>query len=393
MIDCEDFFQLLQRSGISYFTGVPDSTFGEWIAFLTAEHGRRLTHRIAAIERDAIAWAAGYGAATGCLPMVYMQNSGLGNAVNPLTSLAAKEVYGIPMLLLVGWRGEPGVHDEPQHAVMGKITLALLDVLGIPHRILSPDIREATLGIQEALQAARESHSFALVVRPGTFAPLRRAAVGSDPTVGLAAAAPAAGGCFAEVRILRETAIRILADSIGERSIIISTTGKTSRELYAHRLEKREDHTRDFLMVGSMGCAAAFAAEIALQKPSVDVYVFDGDGALLMSAGSLSAVGYYAPANFYHIVFDNQSYESTGGQPSTSVCVDFVRLALSFGYKGARLLAQSDDLGAEARRMRAEGGPQMLVVPVGGGSRREIGRPTSSPAENQRAFTGRLRSL
>ncbi len=171
MIDCEEFFRSLQRRGIGYFTGVPDSTFGEWIAFLTAQHGKRLTHRIAAIERDAVAWAAGYGAATGCLPMVYLQNSGLGNAVNPLTSLSAPEVYGIPILLMVGWRGEPGVHDEPQHALMGRITVEMLDVLGIDHRILAPDLAEAEQAIDEAVRAAAQGRSFAFIVRPRTFAP------------------------------------------------------------------------------------------------------------------------------------------------------------------------------------------------------------------------------
>jgi len=380
MIDCEEFFQALERRGIGYFTGVPDSTFGEWIAFLTAEHGKRVTHRIAAIERDAVAWAAGYAAATGRLPMVYMQNSGLGNAVNPLTSLAAREVYAIPMLLMIGWRGEPGIHDEPQHALMGKITLPMLEVLGVPHRIVGPDVRQAEQAIEEAVQAAAQGRSFALVVRPKTFAPYGAASVQAGTAGG--------GG-----RLLREAAIRILADGMGERSLIVSTTGKTSRELYAYRKEKGEPHDRDFLMVGSMGCALAFAAEIALQKPFADVYVFDGDGALLMSAGSLSAVGYYAPSNLCHIVFDNGSYESTGGQPSTSATVDFARLALAFGYRGARVLAPTADLAAEARRMRAEGGPRMLVVPVAGGSRPDLARPTSSPTENKLAFTGRLRSL
>ena len=382
MIDCEEFFQALERRRIGYFTGVPDSTFGEWIAFLTAEHGKRVTHRIAAIERDAIAWAAGYAAATGCLPMVYLQNSGLGNAVNPLTSLTAPEVYGIPMLLMIGWRGEPGIHDEPQHALMGKVTIPLLDVLGIPHRVLAPDLQQAEQALEEACQAAAAGRSFALIVRPKTFAPYGTAGAGSGPL-----ADPGRGG------LLREAAIRVLADSMGPRSLIVSTTGKTSRELYAYRKEKGEAHDRDFLMVGSMGCALAFAAEIALQKSSADVYVFDGDGALLMSAGSLSAVGYYAPPNLYHVVFDNGCYESTGGQPSTSATVDFSRLALAFGYRGARVLGPTEDLAAEARRMRAEGGPRMLVVPVAGGSRPDLARPTSSPAENKLAFAGRLRSL
>lgn len=369
MIKCEDLYQAMQRNDLTWFSGVPDSTFKEWMSFLNENHGQGLTNRIAAIERDAVGWAAGYHAATKKIGVVYMQNSGLGNIVNPLTSLADREVYNIPILLMIGWRGEPGKHDEPQHIKMGEITMPLLDVLGIKYSILPDNIEEAEKIITSAKQYLEETKGlYALIVKKGTFEQYQR----KDEKQ--------------EYEMSREEAIKTIIDTMDGREIVVSTTGKASRELFELREEKKTGHQNDFLMVGSMGLAASFGAEIALQKPERKVFIFDGDGAVIMSAGALSAIGFYSPRNLYHIIFDNESHESTGGQPTTSSAVDFEKLALANSYRGAETVKTKEDLENGLREMKKKEGPQMLTVMVKKGARKELGRPAVTPQENKKAF-------
>ncbi len=281
MIKCEQMWELFRKYDFNYFTGVPDSTFKEWMAFLDDNDGKGLCNRVAAIERDAIGWAAGYHAATGRVGVVYMQNSGLGNTINPLTSLADSKVYNIPILLMIGWRGEPGKHDEPQHAKMGEVTLPLLDVLGIKHQILPAESSAAENALIEAKSYFEQTNGiYAFIVQNNTFEEYTKNKKNGH-----------------DYEMDRETAIKLLADSIGNHAIIVSTTGKASRELFEHRESTKSGHQNDFLMVGSMGLASVFGAEIALQKPMKNVYIFDGDGAALMSASALSTIGHHAPKN------------------------------------------------------------------------------------------------
>ena len=375
MIKCENLYKIFKESGFEYFTGVPDSVFGEWMAFLNDMSGKGLINRIAVIERDAIGWAGGYFAATGKIGVVYMQNSRLGNAVNPLTSLADKEVYGIPILLMVGWRGEPGVKDEPQHVKMGKITLPLLDVLGVKYDFLPTDVKKAEKVISRAKkQMFLTSRPYALVVRKGIF---EKYAKKTEEK--------------ADYEMTREEAIEIVIGGAPENSAIIATTGKASRELFEIRKAKKQGHEKDFLMVGSMGLASSFGAEIALQKTNKKIFVLDGDGALLMSAGALSTIGYYQPKNFVHIVFDNESHDSTGGQPTTSVSSDLVKMALANGYKAAKKIQSKKELKAAVKEFKKIKGPEMIIVKIRKGSRNDLGRPTISPRENLKNFMAFLK--
>jgi len=374
MLRCDEVFNFFRKAGITYFCGVPDSTFKGWMSFLDDKNGLELTNRIAAIERDAVGFAAGYYVATGNIGVVYMQNSGLGNTVNPLTSLADAKVYNIPMLLMIGWRGEPGKPDEPQHAKMGEVTIPMLDVLGIKYCVLPDMPEEAEKVIKEAkAYMAISKGLFAIVVREGVFEVYKKPEV-----------------IPRKFEMTREDAIKVIVDELREQELIISTTGKTSRELFEYREAKGQEHKNDFLMVGAMGLASSFGAEIALQRPKEKVVVFDGDGALLMSEGTLSTIGYYAPHNLYHIVFDNCAHDSTGGQPTTSSAVDFEKMALAHSYKGARTVQTKEDLVNALQKMISEEGPAMLVIKVDLGSRDNLGRPHTSPIQNKNSLMERL---
>lgn len=370
MIRCESLFEIFRKNGMDFFTGVPDSTFKDFMSFLADNHGKTLTNRVAAIERDAIGLASGYHLATGKIPIVYMQNSGLGNTVNPITSLADSEVYGIPLVLLIGWRGEPGKHDEPQHKKMGRITIPLLETLEIPYRILPADSEGAEEVIRDSIKQASENHKpVALVIKSDIlekYSPEKKA--------------------IKQYSLSREEAIKIAAHSLNSLEIIVSTTGKASRELFEYREHQGIGHQKDFLMVGSMGLALSTGAEIAFQKPERKVFIFDGDGAALMSLGSLATVGNYKPSNLYHIIFDNSSYESTGGQPTFSENIDFEKIALACGYRKSVTAKTKEELEGFLKEMKSAEGPYLLVVKVNSSSRKDLGRPTTTPLENKKAF-------
>ena len=378
MIRCEALFEVFSRKEITFFAGVPDSTFTDWMGYLAENHGRKLTNIAACNECEAVAMAAGYHLATGRIGVVYMQNSGEGKAVNPLTSLCDPDVYSIPMLLMIGWRGEPGRADEPQHKKMGRITLALLETLEVPFRILPDEIHEAEKTVSELIRTAGElDRPVAMIVKTGTFA--RFEAEGSD-----------AEDPIGDPRMTREEAIGILLDGLGNDDVILSTTGKTSRELFELRV-RRGEAPKDFYTVGSMGCAGAIANAIALFKKEKRVVVFDGDGAALMQLGSLATIGYYGAENLCHILFDNNSYESTGGQPTTAAKMDFEKIALGCNYPAAAIVETRIELRNELDRAKQRKGPYMLIVKVKKGSRKNLGRPTKTPIENKMEFIRGLR--
>jgi phosphonopyruvate decarboxylase len=347
---------------LKYFTGVPDSTFKGWISFLESGEGD-FQHRVAANEGAAVGHAAGYHLATGKVPVVYMQNSGLGNCVNPLTSLANSAIYGIPMVLMVGWRGEPGQKDEPQHAQMGKILEPLLNVLDIPFVIL--EAGSADVQIREMKeQAVQESSPVALVIRKGLF---QSFGGGSKPGE--------------RKGMSREEALEQVLDSLKGNEIFVGTTGKTSRELFELRAKRGQGHGCDFYTVGSMGHASAIAMELALQMPRRDIYLLDGDGAVIMHMGTLGTIGSYQPSNLHHILLDNQCHESTGGQPTVSEALDFKKIALGNGYQSVECCHTPSEL-AMAMASKVVG-PRMVVVGIRPGSRSDLGRPTTSPRENK----------
>ena len=362
---CEELWAAFQAEGLDFFTGVPDSTFAPWMAFLSAKNGHGLTDIAASNEGEAAALAAGYHLATGRVGVVYMQNAGLGNAVNPLTSLADREVYSIPMILMIGWRGESGHSDEPQHVKMGRVMVPLLEALEIPWRALPLDPDKAGQVIREVHALACSGRApVALVVRSGVVQGSAMAPASDRP-------------------LSREQALGLLLDLLPEHAVIVATTGKTSRELFEWRERRGEGHGRDFLTVGSMGLASAIALGLALRKPAAPVVVFDGDGAMLMHTGNLAAIGRASPANFYHVLFDNGVHDSTGGQPIASASVDFGRVAEAFGYGGSALANTADELKAAAQTLLAGKGPALLVVRVRPGARKDLGRPTTSPVQNK----------
>lgn len=369
MIPCERFYELLVENGIDFFTGVPDSLLKDFNAYIM-DHAEKNRHIIAANEGSSIALAAGHYLATGRIGLTYMQNSGLGNAINPLTSLVDKEVYSIPVLMVIGWRGEPGKKDEPQHAKKGRIMLKLLDSIEIPYEILPSTVPEADASIRKAVQTMRDLKTpYALVVRKGTFEDYRT--TNSEPS---------------SYDLSREDAIRLIAGTLNERDIVVSTTGMISRELFEFRESRSQDHSKDFLTVGSMGHSSQLALGISLSKPDQQVYCLDGDGAIIMHMGTLAIIGSQSPENFRHIILNNGAHDSVGGQPTAGFDIDFVSIAKSCGYRAASRAETSEELVKQLTILHKEKGPTMLEVRVSKGHRKDLGRPTTTPIQNKESF-------
>jgi phosphonopyruvate decarboxylase len=373
MLHPDEFYKLLTGLNIDFFTGVPDSTLKDFCAYLTDTVGSE-NHVITANEGGAVALAAGHYLATGNVGLVYMQNSGLGNAVNPLVSLADPDVYDIPMLLLVGWRGEPGVKDEPQHKKQGKITLALLDTLGIAFQVLPSSIEEVKISIKKAKKVLHdEARSFAFVVRLGTFAPYSLKQ--EDP---------------GECEMTREKAIMAIAGRLGDDAMIVSTTGKISRELYEYHTASGSGHERNFLTIGSMGHASHIALALSFAHPARPVYCFDGDGSVIMHMGSLAINGTRGSSNFRHVVFNNAAHDSVGGQPTCGVAIDIPDIARACGYRHVFRAHTIDELAGIVPLFRERPGPSLLEVRVKKGARKDLGRPKQTPQRLKTIFMERI---
>lgn len=369
MIRPEYFYNTLKGMGIDFYTGVPDSLLKDICAYIT-DHADRKNNVIAANEGGAVGLAAGYHLATGNIPVVYMQNSGLGNTVNPLMSLTDSDVYRIPVLLVIGWRGEPGVHDEPQHVKQGKTTLPLLDAMEIRHEIMSGDEAELERQLDGGVRYMKETgRAFALVVRKGTFAKYKLQ-----------------NGTHNPYDMEREEAIKAVAGAMDGKDIVVSTTGKISRELFEHRTATGEGHSRDFLTVGSMGHASQIALGIAMNCPGRNVYCFDGDGAAIMHMGGMGIVASMLPGNFYHIVFNNGAHDSVGGQPTIGFGIDLPKIAEGCGYKTVMSVDTRSELDAILPILTTLPAPLLLEIKVKKGSRDDLGRPTTTPVENKEAL-------
>lgn len=369
MIRPEYFYNTLRGMGIDFYTGVPDSLLKDICAYIT-DHADRKNNIIAANEGGAVGLAAGYHLATGNIPVVYMQNSGLGNTVNPLMSLTDSDVYRIPVLLVIGWRGEPGVHDEPQHVKQGKTTLPLLDAMEIRHEIMSGDEAELERQLAGGVRYMKETgRAFALVVKKGTFGKYKLQ-----------------NGTHNPYTMEREEAIKAVAGAMDVKDIVVSTTGKISRELFEHRTATGEGHSRDFLTVGSMGHASQIALGIALNRPERNVYCFDGDGAAIMHMGGMGIVASMLPGNFYHIVFNNGAHDSVGGQPTIGFGIDLPKIAAGCGYKTVMSVATRSELDTILPTLTTLPAPLLLEIKVKKGSRDDLGRPTTTPVENKEAL-------
>ena len=368
MIRPEFFIEALKEKGIDCFAGVPDSLLKNVCAYIT-DHFDAAHNIIAANEGAAIGLAAGHYLATGKPACVYMQNSGEGNTINPLASLTDKEVYNIPVLLLIGWRGRPGVHDEPQHVKQGKVTTGLLDVMGIGYEVLSKEEEKAALQISKAVMSLQNKDVFALIIEKDTFEDYKLQNVEVN-----------------DLAMSREEAIRTVAAALGEKDCIVSTTGMISRELFEYRTAMNQGHERDFLTVGSMGHASQIALGIAMAQPERRVWCFDGDGATIMHMGSLAIVANKTPKNYVHVVFNNGAHDSVGGQPTVGLKIDLPAIAKAVGYKAVYSVDNRKDLDAVISDTDSHKGPVLIEVKVKKGNRKDLGRPTTTPIENKEAL-------
>ena len=363
MINTIDFYYFLKKSGIDFFAGVPDSLLSNFCACVQTNCSKK-NNIIAANEGNAIGMVAGYHLSTGKIGCVYMQNSGEGNAVNPLLSLADEDVYSIPMLLFIGWRGEPGKHDEPQHVKQGKITLSLLEVMGIEYTILSDNYEKQ---IQEALKYMRNNNKpYAMVVQKNTFSPYK---IDLEPTL---------------YTLSREEALEVIIDNLTENDFIVSTTGKTSREIFEIREAKKQGHSNDFLTVGSMGHTASIAYGVALGT-TYNVFCIDGDGSFIMHMGGIGVIGSSIPNNFKYIINDNNAHESVGGQPTCSKNLDMPQILKACGFKEVIIATTKDEIKNGVEKLRNENSIAMILR-TKQGSRENLGRPTTTPIENKNTF-------
>ena len=387
MISPKFFIETLKAHDINFFAGVPDSLLKNVCAYITDNIDSR-HNNIAANEGSAVGLAAGYHLATGKVGVVYMQNSGEGNIINPLASLTDKEVYNIPVLLLIGWRGRPGVHDEPQHVKQGKVTTGLLNVMGINYEVLNKEEEKAEKQILKAIDAVNNKHEvFALVIEKDTFDTYKLQNVEKN-----------------DLTLSREEAIQTVAAAMDGRDAVVSTTGMISRELFEYRAAMGQGHERDFLTVGSMGHASQIALGIALEKPDRRIWCFDGDGATVMHMGSMAIVADKAPKNFVHVVFNNGAHDSVGGQPTVGLKINLPAIALAAGYKAAFSAETRETLNSilstinsqqlnnsTTQQFNSPEGPILLEVRVKKGNRPDLGRPTTTPIQNKEALMNFLK--
>lgn len=369
MIKAETFVGALQKGGVDFFTGVPDSLLKSICAYLT-DHAAHESHIIAANEGGAVGLAAGHYLATGRPSLVYMQNSGEGNAVNPLMSLADPDVYSMPMLLLIGWRGMPGVHDEPQHVKQGKVTLPLLEAMQIPYEILTENENEVEDQVSRMLDKASDlSAPVALVVKKGTFEPYT---LQKNESV---------SGTMS-----REEAIEQIMLAAPRDAAFVSTTGMASRELFELRVKHQLSHEKDFLTVGSMGHASQIALGIALAQPQRPVYCLDGDGATIMQMGGLAIIGSRSPGNLVHIILNNGAHDSVGGQPTVGRLINLPEIAKASGYGEGWSVSTPTELATALEKSGRSHKLTFIEVRVKKGARKDLGRPTTTPIQNKCAF-------
>lgn len=362
-----DFISLLRAD---FYTGVPDSLLKPLGNYLMYSYGNNNNHHvIAANEGIATALAAGYHLTTNKIAVVYMQNSGEGNTINPAASLLSEKVYGIPVIFIIGWRGEPNIKDEPQHIFQGAVTLKLLEVLNIEYFILR---KETSL---DELQAAMKNFREILSTGKQVAFVVSKGALTYDENISYTN----------DYKIVREDAIKRILE-ISADDIVVSTTGKISRELYFIREGNGQSHNRDFMTVGSMGYASSIALGIALQKPNKKIWCIDGDGAFLMHMGAITSIGANNPQNFVHVVLNNESHESVGGLPTSAGLVDLPLIAKACGYNYVTCADSLEKLDTELRRVKENNELSFIEVKTALKINSKVGRPTTTPKENKNNF-------
>lgn len=366
----KDFLNII---GSEFYTGVPDSLLRPLCDYLIDNYGMSDKHIIAANEGNSTAIAAGYYMATAKIPVVYMQNSGIGNIINPVASLLNKEVYAIPCIFIVGWRGEPGINDEPQHIYQGKVTDKLLTDMDISICHIDSDTQVCDIEkkMLEFNKVLKEGKSVAFIVSKGALEYDNKINYKNDN------------------EMTRENVIEQLIDISGE-DIVVSTTGKASRELFEIRENNKQSHKYDFLTVGSMGHTSSIALGIALNKKNKKIWCIDGDGAAIMHMGSMAVIGNKKPSNMVHIVINNKAHESVGGMPTSASTMNLCQIALGCGYDEAVSVNKIDDLKLQLKRAKKMNKLVLIEAKCAIGSRQNLGRPTKTPHENISEFMNGL---
>ena len=356
-----------------FFTGVPDSQLKPSCDYLMATYGIGEHHVIAANEGNCVALAAGYHLSTGQIPVVYMQNSGIGNIINPVASLLNNKVYGIPCIFVVGWRGEPGIHDEPQHIYQGEVTVKLLEDMDIRTFVISKDTTEEE--VEEQLKCWKHlldaGKQVAFVVRKDALEFDGKIKYNND------------------YQMVREDVIRHIV-MVSNTDPIVSTTGKASRELFEIREANKQGHQYDLLTVGSMGHCSSIALEIAMQKPEKKIWCIDGDGALLMHMGSMALLGANSPQNLVHIVINNGAHETVGGMPTVAFNIDICTIAKGCGYSNVVCVDNFESLDKELVTAKERNELTLIEVKCSIGARADLGRPTTTAKENKENFMKHL---
>lgn len=368
MIDVKDFFESLQENDVTKFFGVPDSLLKNICAYIS-DFSSDTDHLITSNEGSAVALAAGHYLATGRVPLVYMQNSGFGNAINPLLSLADPEVYGIPMLIMVGWRGEPGIKDEPQHIKQGKIMLPIIEACGLDCTIFDKDSKDYKTKIRLAIEQAKtNTKPHILLIKKDTFGSYIKKNLKNTVT-----------------SLSREQAIDLIISSADPKDLFISTTGMASRELFELRSKKNHPHYYDFLTVGSMGHASIIALGIS-QNTKKPVFCIDGDGAAIMHLGNMTSIGQSQSKNLIHIILNNAAHDSVGGQPTSADSIDLPLIAKACGYRTWLSIDKAEEIASKIKYLKSKSGPHFLEIKISKGSRKDLGRPTVKPSENKEDF-------
>ncbi|MFA7205406.1 MAG: phosphonopyruvate decarboxylase [Saccharofermentanales bacterium] len=356
-----------------FFTGVPDSQLKPLCDYLMKTYGICRNHIIAANEGNCVALAAGYHLATGKVPVVYLQNSGIGNIINPVASLMNDKVYGIPCIFIIGWRGEPGLHDEPQHLYQGEVTIKLLEDMDIKTFIISKDttVDDVVRKLSSWQKVLNSGKQVAFIVRKG--------ALEFDEEVLY----------DNENKLSREEIIEEIVKISGEDPIV-STTGKGSRELFEIRERNDQSHRFDFLTVGSMGHSSSIALGIAMQRPDKTVWCIDGDGAVLMHMGAMATIGSTGLKNMIHLVINNSAHESVGGMPTVASKIDLVGIASACGYDYSVCVATPEELEYELQKAKDRRKLSFIEVKCSLYSRTELGRPTTTAKANKESFMDNL---
>lgn len=363
----ESFIKIINSD---FYTGIPDSQLKALCDYLMNVYGIDERHHvIAANEGNCVGLAAGYHLATGKVPVVYMQNSGEGNVINPIASLLNEKVYGIPVIFIIGWRGEPSVHDEPQHIYQGEVTVKLLDDMEIPSFVIGKETTEDELEriMENYKQYLIEGKSVAFVIRKGALGYDKEVIYKNSNTM------------------IREEIIKHIVDK-ADKDVIVSTTGKASRELFEIRETLGMEHKYDFLTVGSMGHSSSIALGVAIQKPEKKIWCIDGDGAVLMHMGAMAVIGHHSPDNLIHVVINNSAHETVGGMPTVADTIDLVKIAEACGYSKAVCVDNYKQLDVQLHAAKESNKLYFIEVKCGLGARKDLGRPTTTAIENKINF-------